>query len=316
MAKSFCSAEEAAVSLGMTEDGLKELVRDGKLREFRDGGKVNYKVADIEQIQAESGSPGDSDVSGESGEILLEPAEDSGISLEPSGDDVLSLDASGMLGGTSSSTASSTASGTAASEGSSVPSVGISVFDDEDFAEDDVDPLAQTAMSDVAGLGLEGAGSGSGILDLTQESDDTSLGAELLEEIYTGDDTGESKAESGIAALGDDTRAGLDEVGDEGTVDDDPFEVETEKVTAVAGAAARKSAGSATDAVASGLTAAMAVALALMLVGALASVSLVQGTMPGLLSTIYSNLMIFAGGGLLVVIIAVAVSYMLAKRSS
>jgi len=314
MAKSFCSAEEAATALSTTEEGLKDLVREGKLREFRDGGKVNYKLADIEKVLASTGastSPGDSDVSGESGEILLEPAEDSGIDFAPSGSDVLSLEGSDMLGGTS----SSTASGTAASEGSAVPSVGISVFDDEDLDED-VDPLAQTAMSDVAGLGLDGAGSGSGILDLTRESDDTSLGAELLEEIYTGDEGSEGKAESGIAALGDDTRAGLDEASDEGTIDDEPFEVETEKVTASAGAAVRQVTEYPPDAISSGLTAAMAVALAVMLVGALASVSLVQGTMPGLLTTIYSNLMYFAGGGLLVVILAVAVSYVLAKRSS
>ena len=32
-------------------------------------------------------------------------------------------------------------------------------------------------------INLEGVGSGSGLLDLTRESDDTSLGAELLDEI-------------------------------------------------------------------------------------------------------------------------------------
>jgi len=313
MAKSFYSVEEAAAALGATEEGLKDLVREGKLREFRDGGKVNYKVSDVEKILAETASPspsGDRDVSGESGEILLEPAEESGIDLAPSGSDVMSLEGSSMLDGT----ASSTASGTAANEGSAVPSVGISVFDDD--LDEDVDPLAQTAVSDVAGLGLDGAGSGSGILDLTRESDDTSLGAELLEEIYTGDESSENKAESGIAAMGDDTRAGLDEVADEGTVDDEPFELETETV---AGGKAQSAAGHvmecAPDAMSSGLTAAMAVALILMLVGALASVSLVQGTMPGLLSTIYSNLMYFAGGGLVVAILAIAVGYLLAKRA-
>ncbi len=37
-------------------------------------------------------------------------------------------------------------------------------------------------------LTLESVGSGSGLLDLTRESDDTSLGAELLEEVYSSDD--------------------------------------------------------------------------------------------------------------------------------
>ena len=40
-------------------------------------------------------------------------------------------------------------------------------------------------------------GSGSGLLDLTRESDDTSLGAELLDEIYPGAD---AKGESGIGS--------------------------------------------------------------------------------------------------------------------
>lgn len=61
---------------------------------------------------------------------------------------------------------------------------------------DRVDPMAQTmAPTGGGGLGgsmsgsqfnLEGVGSGSGLLDLTRESDDTSLGAALLDEIQPG----------------------------------------------------------------------------------------------------------------------------------
>jgi hypothetical protein len=43
-------------------------------------------------------------------------------------------------------------------------------------------------------LSLEGVGSGSGLLDLTRESDDTSLGAELLDEIYPGSGEGSDMA--------------------------------------------------------------------------------------------------------------------------
>ena len=42
MAKTFYGAEEAAAKLGMSEDELKGLVRQAKLREFRDAGKFNY----------------------------------------------------------------------------------------------------------------------------------------------------------------------------------------------------------------------------------------------------------------------------------
>jgi hypothetical protein len=43
-------------------------------------------------------------------------------------------------------------------------------------------------------LGLDAVGSGSGLLDLTRESDDTSLGAELLEEVYSSEENVEIPA--------------------------------------------------------------------------------------------------------------------------
>ncbi len=50
------------------------------------------------------------------------------------------------------------------------------------------DPMAKTLMTGGdEHLGLDGSGGGSGLLDLTRESDDTSLGAELLEGIDMGD---------------------------------------------------------------------------------------------------------------------------------
>ena len=54
------------------------------------------------------------------------------------------------------------------------------------------DDLAETRVADALDeeLSLEAVGSGSGLLDLTNESDDTSLGAELLDAVWQGDDTG------------------------------------------------------------------------------------------------------------------------------
>jgi hypothetical protein len=59
--------------------------------------------------------------------------------------------------------------------------------------------MAQTAISGGSfadQVSLEGVGSGSGLLDLTRESDDTSLGAELLDEIAPGGTKRGSKAGS------------------------------------------------------------------------------------------------------------------------
>ena len=45
-------------------------------------------------------------------------------------------------------------------------------------------------------------GSGSGLLDLTRESDDTSLGAELLDEIYPGEESSDEKMDAPGSATG------------------------------------------------------------------------------------------------------------------
>src|SRR5690606_27723228 len=80
---------------------------------------------------------------------------------------------------------------------------GISVFDADEIG--DADPMAQTQItssfvSDDDELSLESVGSGSGLLDLTRESDDTSLGAvELLEDIAPGEGSDAKMGGSGLA---------------------------------------------------------------------------------------------------------------------
>ncbi|MBL4702013.1 MAG: helix-turn-helix domain-containing protein [Phycisphaeraceae bacterium] len=87
-------------------------------------------------------------------------------------------------------------------------STGISVFDAGEV--DEADPMAATivtqpGISDDDDLSLDSIGSGSGLLDLTRESDDTSLGAELLDEIYP---TGGSAAGESLTDSQMDTAAG------------------------------------------------------------------------------------------------------------
>ncbi|MCC6581428.1 MAG: helix-turn-helix domain-containing protein [Phycisphaeraceae bacterium] len=85
---------------------------------------------------------------------------------------------------------------------------GISVFDADEVEE--ADPMAQTlvtrATTEDEDLALESVGSGSGLLDLTRESDDTSLGAELLDEIYPSGGTegagGETKMDTAAGSSG------------------------------------------------------------------------------------------------------------------
>ena len=84
-----------------------------------------------------------------------------------------------------------------AKEDTVITAEGISIFDEEDLEIESADPLAKTqiAPSLEDQIAIDGVGSGSGLLDLTRESDDTSLGAEVLDHI----DEMESSVGSGMA---------------------------------------------------------------------------------------------------------------------
>jgi hypothetical protein len=113
------------------------------------------------------------------------------------------LGLSGSMGGVP-SPARTGGSGTGLS-GSQGSRPGVDVFQNDEVER--VDPSAQTAIA--PGIGeapsADQVGSGSGLLDLTRESDDTSLGAELLDEIAPGGTSagrraGSMPGETGIAS--------------------------------------------------------------------------------------------------------------------
>lgn len=160
MAKMFYTLEEAAQKLGVDEQAIKDMAARNELQQFRDGDKLMFKR---DQVDAKSSS-GASD-----GPMELA---DSGI------EDAIDLK-------------NETAVGVNAPIENPNDATGVSVFDAGEI--DLADPMAQTQvtgpMIDDEELALESVGSGSGLLDLTRESDDTSLGAELLDEIYPGADS-------------------------------------------------------------------------------------------------------------------------------
>lgn len=170
MAKPFYSLEEVCELLGSDADGVKALVRDGKLREFRDAGKIFFKAEDVNKLAGPVSPPGD--------EIELEPADDELPAIADPG------------GGTSVLGLAPLDDEDEKKEGTVISASGIGVFDDDEL-EIDADPMAKTQITDAATtdqVALEGTGSGSGLLDLTREADDTSLGAELLDDIYPGEE--------------------------------------------------------------------------------------------------------------------------------
>jgi hypothetical protein len=149
MSKIFYTLEEAASKLKRSPDEIRQMVSEGKLQEFRDRDRLMFKVDQVNLLA----SGGDDDLipladSGDLGAISLASDSGSGMQLE-----------------------------------SPKEQTGISIFDAEQSEEADPSAVTQITESVPSELSLETVGSGSGLLDLTREADDTSLGQDLLEEV-------------------------------------------------------------------------------------------------------------------------------------
>jgi hypothetical protein len=287
MAKAFYSMDEVCELLGKSADEIRAMVRDGSLREFRDAGKIFFKAEDIEKLTGGAGAKGDAD------EIALEPAEeelptltDSGegtsiIGLEPVADEEQKED----------------------KEGTVITASGIGVFD-EDELEIDADPMADTQITAPAvgdQVSLEGTGSGSGLLDLTREADDTSLGAELLDEIYPGE---EESIEAPAAV------APAVEPEEEPEEEPEPAleAVETGEVVAATYAVAADPA--------EGMFAGLLVGAMILLVLAGSVVAgVMQGYLPGYAQDLSNNFWFFLGGAVLVPILSLLVGWVIGRAA-
>jgi len=167
--KMYYMEAEAAAKLGISPEELANHVRDNKLRIFQDGGRKMFKV---EEVDALAGG----------GEAEIE--------LAPAGGDQVDLSKAGPVK-------------PPGKEDTVITTAGISIFDDEELEIEPADPMAKTqiAPSLEEQVSTEGVGSGSGLLDLTRESDDTSLGAEVLDHIDVEGGVGSDLASAGGAAI-------------------------------------------------------------------------------------------------------------------
>jgi len=249
MAKMFYTMEETKASLGRNEEEIKQLAREGRLREFRDGPRLMFKADQVEQLKGELGGGGGGDAiniapGGESGAPIGLVGDSragssigSGIALVDTGpggggkgDTHVDIGLSGSLGGSVGGSvsgipspgrsgprdpgASHVGSGSGilnigSGVGSGGSRAGITVFDVDDSQK--VDPSAQTAINPSVQdqINLEGVGSGSGLLDLTRESDDTSLGA-VFDELTPGARRTPSGHRAAAAPSTMETQAGAD----------------------------------------------------------------------------------------------------------
>lgn len=283
MAKMFYTMDETKAALNRDEEGIKQLSREGRLREFRDGNRLMFKADQVEQLKAEMG-----------GQPQLSPAQDSGAPINLAGDShsgsVFGLADSSTKGDTHMGLGGSAAgipspgrvappvgsgsgllnlgSGAGTGFGSGgTRAGGITIFEADESQK--ADPSAQTAINPNVQdqISLEGVGSGSGLLDLTRESDDTSLGA-VFDELSPGARKGGGAS---VAAL--ETQAGE----------------EPAVATIDRGARATLAAPiyvEAADPVASALGAAAVVPVIVMLFGAFVLISAVMGYRPDLLNTL------------------------------
>src|SRR3954468_21780660 len=58
MAKMFYTLEETKAALQKNEEEIKQLAREGRLREFRDGPRLMFKADQVESIKSELGLGG------------------------------------------------------------------------------------------------------------------------------------------------------------------------------------------------------------------------------------------------------------------
>jgi hypothetical protein len=295
MAKMFYSMEEAAEKLGVDVDQLKSMADSGKLQQFRDRDKVMFKVDQVDQLAAAGSSS--------TGEPALSDSDSGSIPMADAAGDTDAIDLGAAID--------------ADHEKPKKPedargATGISVFDADEI--DAVDPLAQTVVSgsvtaDDDELALESVGSGSGLLDLTRESDDTSLGAELLEEIYPAGGS-DAKVEGGSGFEGIFDAAGGVESAPSGLTDVDPGNVAAD---AAPGGATMVMA-EASDPAGSGWTAGMLIGgIAALVIGVMVVLASMLGTISGLATSMAEDLPMYAGALLGVSVVLAIIGGFLGK---
>lgn len=196
----FYSIKEVSEKLGKSEDEVRQIVKSGRLREFRDGPNLLFKVDEVNSLLSDTSfmaankpadtptpAPAKSEEAG-TDEILLapettEPAEKGGEELQLTDADTQIVDDGiKVLGDTDS----------LSKEGSDETFKGLDETPSSPGKEASLEEIEKDAN-------LDTFGSGSGLLDLSLQADDTSLGG-ILDEIYTPGGEGKAPAAGEPAA--------------------------------------------------------------------------------------------------------------------
>jgi excisionase family DNA binding protein len=250
MAKMYYTEDEAASRLGVSREGLGKLISQGKVRVYADGARKMLKVSEVDAIAAAGAPTGD--------QIQIDTEKPA---ASPGG-----------------------------KEDTVITAEGISIFDDEDLDIESADPMAKTTIAPSVEdqISLEGVGSGSGLLDLTRESDDTSLGAEVLEHIDVEAGSGQAGIIEPATSMGSEGEAVMEM----------PAVVETMDATA---------------GIFSGMVGGCCVML---LVTALVAVAALMNSTPSFVVGLQKNLGIFLGASVVVVAGLAVVGYVMGKAAT
>jgi len=190
MAEQFYTQEQTAEKLGKTVEQLRQLVTDGKLQEFKDAGKTLYKAKEVDALMPDSQKPEESLAADETGEISLAP-DDFGGSSEFD----ISKESTTIAGDHDIDIAADSRDTTAQQDQAADTA-------EETQVEQQPQPEQKGEEKLDEDVNLDSFGSGSGLLDLSLQADDTSLGG-ILDEIYTAEDEakelGEAEADSAMA---------------------------------------------------------------------------------------------------------------------
>lgn len=276
MAKMFYTADEVKTMLGLNDDSLRAMLQEGKLRELHDGSRRVFKASEVEALAAETGTQAPIESPGEASGFTLEMADSTAPGLSaPAGDTAITADQEQpsdedqlTLGGDTQAAAEG-----GVTQAESAPGI----------------------------LQLDAEGSGSGLLDLAREGDDTSLGA-VMDEIYPGED----ETAPGATGMGSGIAAGL------GTGLASALTPEEESAEALPDHPEAAQYGP--DKSTQPFTAVM-VPAAILLALALAAVTAgLQGVTPVFISVLRDNLLYFLIGAAGLVLVVFALSSILSKR--
>jgi hypothetical protein len=276
--KMFYTAEEAAAKLGKSVEELLSMAKRGEIQEFKQGDKVQFKVEQVNLLA------GDDEELGEIPLALDDSRSGSGIDL---------ADSFVQPAAPSAPKKPAAPAPKAPSLMDSSEETGISAFEASRFG--------QKATSD-SGISLETVGSGSGLLDLTRESEDTQLGADLIAQTFEDDSSVEPIANaSGLFEAAGAESGGNAVVG---------------TVAPVAGMALMPMTAEAYDGKWSGLAGGLMIgsAAAMVVIGIIAA-TMSGGNASWIATAVAENLPVWGGGLLGVTLVAGGVGFFIGKAT-